>query len=366
MSKLSEKVSYKWNKVDRKLRRRLVLASYCFAAVLIVVGLFFAYRAPEMAFESNTGNNIDKPNNNSAIIDKTREVDLASMVAASARLSVQNNVSERAISIYAKSEIAQTDETVITKPTLSIASGNNALTTYTTVEGDNANSVAVKFGLTSQTIKWANNLATDIINPGINLTIPVVDGVVYVVKEGDSAESLAEKYGGSPSAILAQNNLDVLSVDETILIPNGVLPTNERPGYTTQTSSANRIGSYRGGYSSYILSIGTTRAGNNYSYGYCTWYAYNRRVELGLPAYRSLGNANTWDNRARAAGITVSRIPIAGSIFQTDAGYYGHVGIVESVNPDGTINISDMNGIAGWGRVGHKNGVSPSGYWFIY
>jgi surface antigen len=78
------------------------------------------------------------------------------------------------------------------------------------------------------------------------------------------------------------------------------------------------------------------------------------------------GNANTWDSSARGAGYTVSRTPRAGAVFQTDSGYYGHVGIVESVNPDGTINISDMNGIAGWNRVGYKNNVSPGGYWFIY
>jgi surface antigen len=79
-----------------------------------------------------------------------------------------------------------------------------------------------------------------------------------------------------------------------------------------------------------------------------------------------LGNANTWDDRSRAAGITVSSKPIPGAIFQTDAGYYGHVGIVESVNADGTINISDMNGIAGWNRVGFRNNVSPYSYVYIY
>lgn len=364
MSKLSENISNKWNKAAKSTRRRLVLGAYSFAVILIAACLVFAYESPDTAFEINpNSSSTTEKSSNSAIIDKTREVDLASIVAAEAQLSVKNNVSERAISIYAKSEISQTDEAVITKPTLSIASGNNALTTYTTVEGDDASSVATKFGLTSQTIKWANNLTSDAIAAGIDLTVPVVDGVIYVVKDGDSIEGLADKYGSSSSAILSQNNIDELSIGETILIPGGILPTNERPGYTSYTA-ATSVSNNRG--SSYTLSIGTTQAGNNYSYGYCTWYAYNRRVELGLPAYRSLGNANTWDDRARAAGITVSRIPIAGAIFQTDAGYYGHVGIVESVNPDGTINISDMNGIAGWGRRGTRDGVSPSGYWFIY
>lgn len=361
------RISDKWSRIDKKTRRKCTLGVYCFVIILTIATLFFAYNSPDMAFNEETTNNtsVDK-SNNSAIVDKTREVDLASIVAGQANLSVKNNVSERAISVYAKSQASQNDETVITKPTLSISSGNSALTTYMVEEGENANSVASKFGLTAQTVKWANGLVNDDVAVGVNLTIPVVDGVVYVVKEGDSVESIAQKYKGTSSSILSQNNIDDVLVGETILIPGGELPVNERPGYTTPstTSTASTWSGYRG--TSYSLSIGTTRAGNNYSYGYCTWYAYNRRVELGLPAYRSLGNANTWDDRSRASGITVSRIPIAGAIFQTDSGYYGHVGIVESVNADGTINISDMNGIAGWGRIGYSNNVSPSGYWFIY
>ena len=66
-----------------------------------------------------------------------------------------------------------------------------------------------------------------------------------------------------------------------------------------------------------------------------------------------LGNASTWDN-ALSGWFRIDRTPEAGAVFQTDYGYYGHVGIVDSVNSDGTITISDMNGIAGWGRVGTK------------
>ena len=53
--------------------------------------------------------------------------------------------------------------------------------------------------------------------------------------------------------------------------------------------------------------------------------------------------------------------PQAGDIFQTNSGYYGHVGIVDSVNADGTITISDMNGRAGWGVVGSYT-IGPSEY----
>ena len=41
---------------------------------------------------------------------------------------------------------------------------------------------------------------------------------------------------------------------------------------------------------------------------------------------------------------------------------------MDSVNDDGTITISDMNGIAGWGHVGRKTVPQSvwSGYLFIH
>lgn len=55
------------------------------------------------------------------------------------------------------------------------------------------------------------------------------------------------------------------------------------------------------------------------------------------------GNAYNWDDRARAAGYTVNRTPAAGTIGQVDSGAYGHVFWVESVNGDGSINVTEYN-----------------------
>ena len=72
---------------------------------------------------------------------------------------------------------------------------------------------------------------------------------------------------------------------------------------------------------------------------------------------------------AAAAGYTVSRTPVDGAEVQTTGGsYYGHVGVVTGVNADGSVTISDMNGIAGWGRVGSKtiSAEEASRYNYIY
>ncbi|MEO1561123.1 MAG: CHAP domain-containing protein [Cyanobacteria bacterium J06632_19] len=82
----------------------------------------------------------------------------------------------------------------------------------------------------------------------------------------------------------------------------------------------------------------------------CTWYAHGRMIQLGYSenALDSMwGDAGTWDNTA-SRGAYVSKEPQVGSIAVWEAnvngaGRVGHVGIVERVNSDGTILISESN-----------------------
>lgn len=55
------------------------------------------------------------------------------------------------------------------------------------------------------------------------------------------------------------------------------------------------------------------------------------------------GNANYWDDRARLYGYRVDHTPEPGSIGQVDSGVYGHVWWVESINSDGSVNVTEYN-----------------------
>ena len=78
-----------------------------------------------------------------------------------------------------------------------------------------------------------------------------------------------------------------------------------------------------------------------------------------MPYWGGVGNANQWGNNARAAGIKVSSTPAPGTVGVLYDGPYGHVAWVESVNGDGTINISHYN--VGWsGEYSEWNNLSPS------
>jgi len=71
---------------------------------------------------------------------------------------------------------------------------------------------------------------------------------------------------------------------------------------------------------------------------YAAWKAYEwYGVAVGW------GNAYSWDDGARAAGYRVDNSPAAGTIGQVDGYPYGHVFWVESVNGDGSINVTEYN-----------------------
>lgn len=83
---------------------------------------------------------------------------------------------------------------------------------------------------------------------------------------------------------------------------------------------------------------------NHFAYGYCTYYVASRR---NIPWF---GNAGTWLSGAKAAGFATGVTPQVGAIIVTSESRLGHVGIVEAVNYDGTITISEMN-YSGFARI---------------
>ena len=87
--------------------------------------------------------------------------------------------------------------------------------------------------------------------------------------------------------------------------------------------------------------------GNAYPFSECTWWAYVRRHQLGLPAGSYMGNGNQWADSARRLGYWVDSTPRQGDVMVFQSGQagssliYGHVAIVEQVNEDGSIVTSE-------------------------
>jgi surface antigen len=98
----------------------------------------------------------------------------------------------------------------------------------------------------------------------------------------------------------------------------------------------------------------------------CVSYTAFRVAASGryMPYWGGSGNANQWPGDARAAGIPVDSNPTPGSVAISMRGAFGHAMYVESVNGDGTINISQYN-VNLDGRYSTAT-VSASGLYFIH
>lgn len=278
-------------------------------------------------------------------VDQLVATNVAAGIAERADLPIATNIANLSVSLSAEHELAQSGDDVISKPQIiQPTADNREVKHYTAAAGDTVEKLSQQFGISSNTIKWANNLSSDALEVGRQLTIPPVDGIIYVAKDGDTLDSIASTYQANKERIVAFNDLELSGVTsgKTIIVPGGVLPASQQP------SASSSRGSSFGKTSGISAQMARASAGNRYAYGNCTWYAYERRMQLGRPIGSFWGNASTWALNARAAGFRVDATPEVGAIaqwnaFAGDSGYAGHVGVVESVNGNGTITISEMN-----------------------
>lgn len=339
-----------YRQLDKKLhrkstRRRLVRYGILGINALLLFGVMGFVVLGQRSGNASSASVLAAAEETGAIanpLDTVSSADIAVNIARMSNLQESPKIAEDADSVEVELSMPPPDSSVVSKPQVvaTALKSKKDIQKYVSVSGDTVTTIAAKFNVTSDSIRWSNNLVANSVNAGQTLWIPPTgnSGIVYVVKAGDTPDSLAGKYKASKDEIIATNDAELtpLKVGERILIPGGVQPA---PIVSARVANAGF------GWGSAPV------YGNNlYTFGYCTWYIAEK---MSVP--NNWGNANTWDERAAQSGWIVSKIPRVGSVGQSNRGAEGHVAVVEEVSPDGTmIKYSDMNGLAGWGRVGRS------------
>ncbi|MBU1031728.1 M23 family metallopeptidase [Patescibacteria group bacterium] len=105
---------------------------------------------------------------------------------------------------------------------------------YKVESGDTISSIANKFNISIDTIRWSNDLKGDAIKPGQILKILPLTGVAYTVKSGDNLESVAKKFSAEQQPILDYPFNDIpddlsLKIGQLLIIPDGVPPEIKAP-----------------------------------------------------------------------------------------------------------------------------------------
>lgn len=198
--------------------------------------------------------------------------------------------------------------------------------------------------------------------------------IVVTVQPGDTLENIATAHNTTYVQLFNANpaiaNPDTIDVGNEIRVPQQNEQLPDRFGEFAAAAAAQQVAvapaaapaSYEPVYSQTYTPgsqavYATDSNGNTYFQGYCTWYAKDRRPDLP----NMLGNGGEWVANAAAQGYATGSTPQVGAIAETN----GHVAYVEAVNPDGTVTISDMNGRAGFGKVGSYT-ASAGNYQYIY
>ncbi len=160
----------------------------------------------------------------------------------------------------------------------------DSVVSYTVKQGETISSIAIKFGVSEDTILWQNDLEDDdIIKPGQKLEIPPVTGVVHKVKRGETINSIAKKYSVEaqnlvnwPFNSFANDETFELTAGQLVVVPEGVMPEEQAaPEYIAQkrqTISAGNVsatGSFVWPASGYISQ-------------YSTWY--HTAIDIANPA----------------------------------------------------------------------------------
>lgn len=236
---------------------------------------------------------------------------------------------------------------------------NNQIQVYETQTGDTLTAIAQHFGITPNTIKWANGLTADLIKPGWYLVIPTVNGVLVKADSNTTIPDIARKFKCSVERIISFNGLsdaEDIEPGQLVMCPDGELPAPPKPNIAAKPTKRS-VGI---AYADVPDEAGSTHI---FVKGNCTWYVARKfHVTWG-------GDAKYWLKNAAEAGYRTGLVPQAGAVVVTsENGRHGHVALVEKVDQaKGTMSISEMNykglGIVGSRELPLKDGVVRG---FIY
>lgn len=207
------------------------------------------------------------------------------------------------------------------------------VTRYLVEEGDTLISLAERFGISIETIAWANDLNTNsVVKPDQELIMLPVSGALHLVRPNDTLSEIASWYRGNSQDIIDFNGLasaQSLFAGDILIIPNGKMPNSLPQGRLTPLAN-----------SFFIYPIGG-----------------NHRITQGLHAFNAVdfSNGQCGESVYAAAGGTVQRTgytSLGGNYVRIlhpngVVTYYGHLSSILT-NPGARVLQGQVIGYSGY------------------
>lgn len=186
-----------------------------------------------------------------------------------------------------------------------VTPASDRIATYLVRTGDTLSEIAAMYGVSVNTIIWANDLkGPGDIHPGDTLIILPISGIEHTVRKGDTLASLAKQYSADANEIASYNGLSMgaaLTPGSTVIIPGGELAAAPAPKKSGGTSAGSKSGV---GAEPYLGGSGTAMN------GYWTNPLPGGRIWQGIHGWNAVDIAAPKGTpiRAAAAGVvTVAR-----------------------------------------------------------
>lgn len=214
------------------------LARYSFDGLLLIVSIVVPLSVQAGVFQSfrdevNDISQVSEFNANESLVDVT--------VLTAAQNSEPHDARGGSDVLVEDGVLVSTGPVGADEITASRTNGGE-ISVYVVRSGDSLSEIAAMFGVTSNTILWANDLQrASAIKPGDSLIILPIAGVRHIVKSGDTLSTIAKKYKGNAEEILSYNQLQSdtdLTVGDTLVIPGGALHVATAP-LSTKTAGKN-------------------------------------------------------------------------------------------------------------------------------
>ncbi len=176
------------------------------------------------------------------------------------------------------------------------------ISSYTVEDGDTLSGIAAKYGVSTNTILWANNLTIkSTIRPGMTLVILPVSGIRHTVVKGETLASLAATYHADADEIATYNGLApgaTIAAGSAIIIPGGELSA---PAKSSSSSSSAKSSTSKSINEPYLGGSGAATPGyfsNPLPGGIITqsihgWNAVDIGAHTGTPIYAAANGTVT-------------------------------------------------------------------------
>jgi LysM repeat protein len=230
---------------------------------------------------------------------------------------------------------------------------NKEVIEYEVKQGDSLTQIAENFGVSLNTVLWANNLSKNsTLKLGQKLVILPISGLIYQVKNGDTISAIAQKYKAATDDIVSFNELasqDDIFIGDILIVPGGTMTVVSSPVYT-QSNTIPLASSY------FIAPISAPY-----------------KITQGLHWYNAIdfnhGNGSCGDYILAAAGGVVQRVRYGwnggGGNYITIlhpngvVTYYGHI-LNSLVSPGDTVYQGQLIALMGGDRATQGVGAGVS------